>query len=257
MALLEAKNLCKRFGGLVAVNNVSISVNEGEIYGLIGPNGAGKTTFLNTISGMYIPDSGHIIFDGHDMTGRKPHQFCHRGLARTYQIVRCFPQMTVAENVLIGGIFGAKLHRHDAEKRAREMLDIVEFPLAHDAPVKTLNTMQLKRLSMARALSTGCKMLLLDEVAAGLTPGELGDITRLMFHMRDKMGITIIIVEHLMKLILNISDRIAVLHFGEKLIEGTPDEVVADERVQRAYLGENYPGSKSGRGGMCGGQPTS
>lgn len=237
MALLEVNALSKRFGGLKAVNNVSLRVEQGEIYGLIGPNGAGKTTFLNTISGMYLPDGGSVIFDGHDMTGRKPHQFCHRGMARTYQIVRCFPQMTVLENVLIGGIFGAGLHRPAATVKAMEMLDFVEFPFPADTPAHTLNTMQLKRLEMARALSTNCKMLLLDEVAAGLTPGELNDVTRLMFQIRNDMGVTIIIVEHLMKLIMGISDRIAVLNFGEKLIEGTPDEVVADEDVQRAYLG--------------------
>lgn len=241
MALLEVKNLGKRFGGLKAVNNVSLHVNKGEIYGLIGPNGAGKTTFLNTISGMYMPDGGSVVFDGHNMTGRKPHQFCHRGMARTYQIVRCFPQMTVLENVLVGGLFGARLHRSAATKKAIEMLEFVEFPFSPETQVRTLNTMQLKRLEMARALSTNCKMLLLDEVAAGLTPGELNDMTRLMFQMRDDMGITIIIVEHLMKLIMGISDRIAVLHFGEKLIEGAPAEVVANESVQRAYLGENYP----------------
>ena len=240
MVLLEVKNLSKRFGGLKAVDNVSLRVDQGEIYGLIGPNGAGKTTFLNTISGMYTPDGGDVIFDSYNMTGRKPHQYCHRGLARTYQIVRCFPQMTVLENVLIGGIFGARQHRSEATKKALAMLDFVEFPFTPDTPVSTLNTMQLKRLEMARALCTNCKMLLLDEVAAGLTPGELNDITSLLFQMRDNMGITIIIVEHLMKLIMNISDRIAVLHFGEKLIEGTPAEVVADESVQRAYLGESY-----------------
>lgn len=240
MVLLETKKLNKRFGGLKAVNDVSIQVNSGEIYGLIGPNGAGKTTFLNSISGMYLPDGGKVIFDGHDMTGRAPHQFCHRGMARTYQIVRCFSQMTVLENVLIGGIFGARLRRPEATKKALEMLDFVEFPFSPDTPVSTLNTMQLKRLEMARALSTNCKLLLLDEVAAGLTPGELKDITRLMFHMRDNKGITIIIVEHLMKLIMDITDRIAVLHFGEKLIEGVPSEVMADERVQQAYIGGSF-----------------
>ena len=240
MTLLEVKNLSKRFGGLKAVNDVSLHVEQGEIFALIGPNGAGETTFLNTVSGMYIPDGGHVIFNGHDMTGKKPHRYCHRGMARTYQIVRCFPQMTALENVLVGGIFGASLQRSDATKKALEMLEFVEFPFAPETPAHTLNTMQLKRLEMARALSTDCSLLLLDEVAAGLTPGELNDVTRLMFRMRDDMGITIIIVEHLMKLIMDISDRIAVLHFGEKLIEGTPGEVVADESVQRAYLGDNF-----------------
>jgi len=244
MVLLETKNLSKRFGGLKAVNNVSLHVNQGEIYGLIGPNGAGKTTFLNTISGMYLPDGGKVIFDGHDVTGRKPHQFCHRGMARTYQIVRCFQQMTVLDNVLIGGIFGAGLHRQEAVEKALALLDFVQFPFAPETPIHTLNTMQLKRIEMARALCTNCKMLLLDEVAAGLTPGELKDITNLIFQMRDNMGITIIIVEHLMKLIMDVSDRICVLYFGEKLIEGTPEEIVADENVQRAYLGEDYPGAQ-------------
>lgn len=236
--MLETINLSKRFGGLKAVNSVSLHVDRGEIYGLIGPNGAGKTTFLNTISGMYIPDGGKVLFDGIDMTVQKPHRFCHRGMARTYQIVRSFPQMTVLENTLIGGIFGAGLNRTDAVKKAHEMLKFVEFPFTPETPVHTLNTMQLKRLELARALCTGCKMLLLDEMAAGLTPGELVDITRLMFQIRDNMGITIIIVEHLMKLIMDVSDRISVLHFGEKLIEGAPAEIIADEEVQRAYLGD-------------------
>ena len=244
MALLETRNLCKRFGGLKAVNNVSLHVDQGEIYGLIGPNGAGKTTFLNTISGMYLPDGGSVYFNGHDMTGRKPHHFCHHGMARTYQIVRCFPQMTALENVLIGGIFGAGLHRAAASKQALAMLDFVRFPFGPDTPVSTLNTMQLKRLEMARALCTGCKLLLLDEVAAGLTPGELNDIISLIFQMRGEMDVTIIIVEHLMKLIMDVSDRICVLCFGEKLFEGAPAEVVADEGVQRAYLGEDYHGAQ-------------
>jgi len=252
MILLETKNLSKRFGGLKAVNDVSLQVMQGDIYGLIGPNGAGKTTFLNTISGMYVPDKGRVFFDGFDMTGRKPHQFCHRGMARTYQIVRCFPQMTVLENLLIGGIFGARTHRMTATKKALEMLEFVEFPHSPETPVNTLNTMQLKRLEMARALSTNCKMLLLDEVAAGLTPVELNDITRLMFQIRDKMGVTIIIVEHLMKLIMDVSDKIVVLYFGEKLMEGTPAEIIANEDVQRAYLGEDYPGTaREGGGKAC------
>lgn len=239
MILLETKNLSKHFGGLKAVNNVSIKVNQGEIYGLIGPNGAGKTTFLNTISGAYYPDGGKVFYSGEDVTKTWPHKMCHKGLARTYQIVRFFPGMSVMENLLVGGIFGANLSHEKAIEKALEFIEFVEFPFPPDTLTDTLNTMQLKRLEMARALCTDCEMLLLDEVAAGLTPGELVDITRLIFRLRDEKNITIIIVEHLMKLIMDVCDRIAVLYFGEKLAEGTPEQIIADTNVQKAYLGEN------------------
>lgn len=238
MILLETKELNKRFGGLKAVNKVSLTVNEGEIYGLIGPNGAGKTTFLNTISGAYYPDGGKVYFRGEDVTKYWPHRMCHQGMARTYQIVRYFPHMTVLENLLVGGIFGDRLSHSKATEKALEYIDFVEFPFSVDTLTDTLNTMQLKRLEMARALCTGCKLLLLDEVAAGLTPGELVDITRLIFRLRNEKGITIIIVEHLMKLIMDVCDRIAVLYFGEKLAEGTPEQIVTNDDVQRVYLGE-------------------
>ncbi len=240
LVLLETQNACKRFGGLKAVNNVSIKVEQGQIYGLIGPNGAGKTTFLNIISGTYTPEEGKVFFNGKDVTGIKPFKVCHEGMARTYQIVRSFPNMTALENVLVGGIFGGKMSRHEARKKALEYLEFVGFPLSPDTFAYELNTMQLKRLEMARALSTNCKLLLLDEVAAGLTPGELNDITVLIRKMRDDMGITIIIVEHLMKLIMSVCDHIAVLYFGEKLAEGTPMEITEHEDVIKAYLGENY-----------------
>lgn len=240
MALLETQGTTKRFGGLLAVNNVSLNVSCGQIYGLIGPNGAGKTTFLNTISGTYTPEAGKVFFDGKDVTKAKPYTVCHYGMARTYQIVRSFPKMSVLENVLVGGIFGGKRSREDATKTAQEMLKFVDFPASYEKMAEDLNTIQLKKLEMARALSTNCKLLLLDEVAAGLTPSELNDITLLIRKMRDEMGITIIIVEHLMKLIMDVCDRIAVLYFGEKLAEGTPQEIVENESVIKAYLGENY-----------------
>lgn len=240
MILLETRNACKRFGGLKAVNNVSISVEEGQIFGLIGPNGAGKSTFLNVISGTYTPEEGKIFFKGKDITNKKPHKICHEGMARTYQIVRSFPNMTALENVLVGGIFGRGLGRHEAVRTAMDYLEFVDFPLSPHTCAYELNTVQLKRLEMARALSTNCKLLLLDEVAAGLTPSELNDITALIRKMRDDMGITIIIVEHLMKLIMDVCDRIAVLYFGEKLAEGTPKEITEHEGVINAYLGENY-----------------
>lgn len=240
MALLETQGATKRFGGLVAVNNVSLQVESGQIYGLIGPNGAGKTTFLNTISGTYVPEAGKIFFDGKDVTRTKPYAMCHQGMARTYQIVRSFPKMTVLENVLVGGVFGGKYSREQATHTAHTMLKFVDFPASCETLAEDLNTIQLKKLEMARALSTNCKLLLLDEVAAGLTPSELNDITLLIRKMRDEMGITIIIVEHLMKLIMDVCDRISVLYFGEKLAEGTPKEIAEDENVIKAYLGENY-----------------
>lgn len=239
MILLETQDLSKSFGGLKAVNKVSISVKKGEIYGLIGPNGAGKTTFLNTISGTYYPDNGKVIYQGEDVTRAWPHKMCHKGLARTYQIVRYFPQMSVLDNLLVGGLFGARLPHEKATEKALEYIDFVEFPFPPDTLTDNLNTMQLKRLEMARALCTGCNLLLLDEVAAGLTPGELVDITKLIFRLREEKGITIIIVEHLMKLIMDVCDRIAVLYFGEKLAEGTPEQIVANHSVQKAYLGDH------------------
>ena len=240
MAILETNNLCKHFGGLKAVNNVSVKVESGSIYGLIGPNGAGKTTFLNTISGAYPPTSGTVMFRGENVTNAKAFKMCRKGMARTYQIVRSFQRMTVMENVIVGGIFGANLGRNEAVRTAEKYLDFVGFPLSPDAPAQSLNTIQLKQVEMARALSTDCKMLLLDEVAAGLTPAELDDIAALIKKIRDEMGVTIIIIEHLMKLIMDVCDYISVLYFGELLASGAPQAIVSNDAVIRAYLGENY-----------------
>jgi len=240
MPILETRGVGKRFGGLKAVNDVSLNVEEGQIYGLIGPNGAGKTTLLNCLCGAYRPEEGQVLFHGEDITGKKPHIITNKGMSRTYQIVRSFPQMTALENVLVGGIFGANLSRLDARKKALEFMELVEFPADPDTLAMNLNTMQLKKLEIARALTSDCKLLLLDEVAAGLTPAELVDITALMRKMRDEMGITIIIVEHLMKLILDVCDHIAVLCFGELIAVGEPEKVMSDPQVQTAYLGENY-----------------
>ena len=240
MVLLETKDLCKHFGGLKAVNNVNMKVEQGQIYGLIGPNGAGKTTFLHSISGIHQPTGGQVIFDGKDCTSAKSHEMCHRGMARTYQIVRSFQAMTVLDNGIVGGIFGAGLHREKAEKKAEEYLEFVGFPLSSSVKASTLNTIQLKQVEMARALSTNCKMLLLDEVAAGLTPAELDTIADLIKRMRDEMGVTIIIIEHLMKLIMDVCDYISVLYFGELLASGEPEEIIHNEEVIKAYLGDNF-----------------
>lgn len=240
MILLETQGLCKYFGGLKANNDVSIQVEQGQIYGLIGPNGAGKTTFLDAISGVSQPTAGKVFFNGEDVTTAKSFEMCHKGMARTFQIVRSFQDMTVLENVIVGGIFGAGMSRAEAEKTALKYLDFVGFP--HDPSVKasSLNTIQLKKVEMARALSSNPKMLLLDEVAAGLTPPELADIATLIKNIRDELGVTIIIIEHLMKLIMDVCDYISVLYFGELLASGTPEEIVKNEKVIKAYLGDNY-----------------
>jgi branched-chain amino acid transport system ATP-binding protein len=236
--ILETQNVSKHFGGLKAVNNVSIQVEAGEIFGLIGPNGAGKTTLQNVIAGAFPPTSGKVLFQNRDITGFKSHQVCRLNLNRTYQIVRSFPRMSALENVMVGGIFGDDLSEKDARSRAVEMLDLVEFPKDHNLVAEDLNTMQLKRVELARALSTGCRLLLLDEVAAGLTPGELNEIISVIRRIRQS-GVTILIVEHLMKLIMEVCDHIAVLCFGELLAMGLPQEVTSNPEVIKAYLGDS------------------
>ncbi|MGI6679709.1 MAG: ABC transporter ATP-binding protein [Dehalobacterium sp.] len=257
--ILSTEGVEKRFGGLVAVNNVSITVNEGEIFGIIGPNGAGKTTFLNCISGYYRPEKGKIIYKGQDITGKHPHQLCHQGIARTFQIVRSFPKLSALDNVRVGLIFGGGLKTYDESldhltrnypklneeetdptiHKAESLLNFVEFPVSRNTLAENLNTMQLKRLELARALGTNAGLLLLDEVAAGLTPAELPDFIALVKKIRDS-GITIICIEHVMKFIMEVCDRIAVIHFGSKIAEGTTDEIKSNPKVLEAYLGEEH-----------------
>lgn len=236
--ILVTEKLSKHFGGLKAVNDVSIYVEEGDIFGLIGPNGAGKTTLQNAIAGTFPPTSGRVFFESRDITGFKPHQICRAGINRTYQIVRSFPRMTALENVMVGGIFGAGLSESRARERALELLQFVEFPIDPETPANALNTMQLKRIEMAKALASDCRLLFLDEVAAGLTPGELNDIIVLIRRIRDRK-VTILIVEHLMKLIMEVCNRLAVLCFGELLAMDVPEVVTRNEEVCKAYLGDS------------------
>jgi branched-chain amino acid transport system ATP-binding protein len=234
--ILQTQDIVKKFGGLVAVSDVSLGVEDGEIFGLIGPNGAGKTTLLNVIAGVYKPDGGIVTFNGEEITGLSSTSICWKGIARTFQISRPFPKMTALENVLVAATFGNRIPADDPQTLAEEMLKFVEFPMPKDTPAENLNTIQLKRLDVARALASKPSLLLLDEMAAGLTPGELMDAIELIRKIRMG-GITIIVVEHVMKVIMTICDRIAVLEHGEKIAEGTPDEIQKDERVTEAYLG--------------------
>lgn len=243
--ILETKLLSKRFGGLLAVNRVSLRVEEGEIFGVIGPNGAGKTTLLNCIAGVYPPSEGRVFVLGRETTGFRPHAMCHLGVARTFQIAHPFPRFTALENVLVAATFGPGRPPAHPAHYAEELLAFVEFPLPKETPAHTLNTVQLKRLDLARALASRPRLLLLDELAAGLTTGELGDLMAIIRKIRQggaplTGSVTVIIVEHIMKVIMGLCDRLAVLHYGSKITEGSPQEVVEDARVAEAYLGEKY-----------------
>jgi len=240
MALLELEGITKRFGGLTAVSDVTFSVETGEIFGLIGPNGAGKTTLLSCLAGALRPNGGTVRFDGRNTTGLSADRMCRLGMGRTFQIPRPFPHLSVLENVTVAAVFGdPHIHRDEVEERVVRMLDYVGFPRRKDTLASHLNVSQLKRLDLARALASKPKILLLDEFAAGLTPNELGELAALLRRIRAD-GVTIVMVEHVMRIILDLCDRLAVLQYGELIATGVSAEVAQDPRVREAYLGHDY-----------------
>jgi branched-chain amino acid transport system ATP-binding protein len=238
MQILNVNDMTKDFGGLRAVDNLSLTIEKGQILGLIGPNGAGKSTAFNCIAGVFPPSGGTIMFAGEKINGKKPWDLCKSGLARTFQIVKPFASKSVLYNVAVGGFISTG-NRRVAEEKALQVLEELNFADKKDVRAGNLTIADRKRLEIARALATNPQLLLLDEVMAGLRPSEVDEMVAIIKHLRDT-GVTIFVIEHIMRAIMALSDRIVVIQFGKKIAEGTPEQIASDENVIKAYLGEDY-----------------
>ena len=237
--ILQLEGVSKRFGGLQALTEVTFDLPEGQILGLIGPNGAGKTTLFNCISGVYTPNEGRVTFRGKDVTGSKANKMAQAGMARTHQIVRPLNELSVRENVMVGACFGREGHGlRTARKLADDVLHFVGLFDRRNQLAGSLNVGQKKRLEMARSLAARPYLLLLDEVLAGLNPSEIAEMVETVLKIRDEQGVTIIMIEHVMHAVMNVSDRLVVLDYGRQIAEGTPEEVANDAQVIEAYLGD-------------------
>jgi branched-chain amino acid transport system ATP-binding protein len=240
--LLKCIGVSRQFGGLQALKNVDFTVNDGEIVGLVGPNGSGKSTLLNLISGVYKPDSGQIFFNNDDISTLPPYKICSKGITKTAQTVQSFPEMTATQNVLTSVLFNEKktANKIDGLERAQELLGFVGLSKEKfDVQAKKLNIVELRRIQLAKALATGPKLLLLDELLTGLTPKESDEAIELI-KLINKQGVSVLIVEHVMRVIMGLCNRVVVLHHGEKICEGTPKQVVCNENVVNVYLGKQF-----------------
>ncbi len=251
MTILVSKNVTKRFGGLEALSKIDLVVQEHSIHSIIGPNGAGKTTFFNCVTGFYTPEEGQILFNGQDITGLSPDRITHLGISRTYQNIRLFKNMTAIENILVGmhphlrtGLFGSifrpswvKQEEQQALQEAKRLLEFVGLKGRGDMFAKNLPYGEQRRLEIARALASRPKLLLLDEPTAGMNPSETQEMVNFIRYLRDQLGITILLIEHQMRVVMNISEVISVLDFGQKIAEGTPAEIQRNQRVIESYLG--------------------